>query len=94
MSDESDRPQIKVTDKRHFDRTGEKRPEGEAATESGSEGSGGETPRRPGGPQSVPELLGALGEEEITALRSTPPIQELIGFLQEAVTPSPDSAAV
>ena len=59
MSDESDRPQIKVTDKRHFDRTGEKRPEGEAATESGSEGSGGETPRRPGGPQTVARSQGS-----------------------------------
>ena len=52
MSDESDRPQIKVTDKRHFDRTGEKRPEGEVPTESGMEGSAGDAPREASGTQA------------------------------------------
>ena len=60
MSDESDRPQIKVTDKRHFDRTGEKRPEGEVATDSATEGSGGKTPGRPSGPQTETRSQGPV----------------------------------
>ena len=35
MADDSKTPEIKVTDRRHFDRTGEKRPPSEVASEEG-----------------------------------------------------------
>jgi hypothetical protein len=41
------------------------------------------------GPKSIKELLDGLDDEAIRALRATPPMTELINFLQETVKPQP-----
>jgi hypothetical protein len=40
---------------------------------------------QPGGPKNMEELLASLDEEGREALRATPPLRELIAFLQDAV---------
>jgi hypothetical protein len=42
---------------------------------------------RPTGPKSIKALLDTLGDEEMAAIRATPPIRELITFLEGCVKP-------
>jgi hypothetical protein len=78
MTDESNNPQIKVTDRRHFDKTGEKRSDAEVASDPVAEGGGRGASSRAGGSKGEkrPEAPPSGTAAQSTERTSGPPSEK------------------